>query len=59
MKHLDGSIPERVPGKQGETPRPLGRRMRHKVSAFQGLPWGIDTYHFLTTGAALVLARSG
>ncbi len=37
-KHLDGSIPERVPGKQGEIPRPLGRKMRHKASALQACP---------------------
>jgi len=46
-KHLDGSNPERVPGKQGEIPRPHHQGGKGgKASAFQGLPCGIDTFHF-------------
>jgi hypothetical protein len=45
-KQHDGSIPERVPGKQVEIPRPFGRKRRREASTFQGLPWGIETFHY-------------
>jgi hypothetical protein len=43
---LDGSNPEQVPGKQGEVPRLHQGPRGGKASAFQGLPWGIDTFHY-------------
>jgi hypothetical protein len=39
-EHLDGSNPERVPGKQGELPRPLRRKRRQRLR-FPSLPWVI------------------
>jgi predicted nucleic acid-binding protein len=38
-KHLDGSTPERVPGKQGEIPRTLVRKRRRSLR-FSGLALG-------------------
>jgi len=38
-KHLDGSTPERVPGKQGEIPRPFGLKRRQSLR-FPGLALG-------------------
>jgi len=40
---LDGYNPERVPEKQGKTPSTWGGK-GGEASAFQGLPWGIDTF---------------
>ncbi len=48
--HLDGSIAERVPGSQGNIPRPLGRQRRRsllgpKLTCGKPLALGYDTFH--------------
>jgi hypothetical protein len=43
--HLDGSIAERVPGSQGNIPRPLGRQRRRSLLG-PGLALGYDTFHY-------------
>ena len=43
-KPLDGSSPERVPGKQGEIPR-LGPEKEAKPPLSRASPGGIDAFH--------------
>jgi prolycopene isomerase len=44
-KQYAGSIPERVPGKQGEIPHPLGAEKEALPPLSRACPGGIDTFH--------------